>query len=229
MAARGGGARHTSAAVTATSCTGHIVGVLKGTGSNRSRSFSRSTPFRCSCWVQGESRRSITLADRPCIDTWYHPPSSAFSAYRQTSRAVSHRPRHRADRVGLVPSMTPHFVRSKTSKALEHSASGRALGRLADRPRPSTSLRCCSCDGGRKLLKCCPQRARRRLPLGGRLACIRIRRRPADEHACRPNSCRLMLGEHTSIAARQPSQQEQRVAHERGTSASSFAIVHLRM
>ena len=103
------------------------------------------------------------------------------------------------------------------------------LGRPADRPRPSTSLRCCSCDGGRKLLKCCPQRARRRLPLGGRLACIRIRRRPADEHACRPNSCRLVLGEHTSIAARQPSQQEQRVAHERGTSASSFAIVRLHV
>ena len=102
-----------------------------------------------------------------------------------------------------------------------------------DRPRPSTSLRCCSCDGGRKLLKCCPQRARRRLPLGGRLACIRIRRRPANEHACRPNSCRLMLGEHTSItssiAAHQPSQQEQRVAHERGTSASSFAIVRLHV
>ena len=107
------------------------------------------------------------------------------------------------------------------------------LGRPADRPRPSTSLRCCSmccsCDGGRKLLKCCPQRARRRLPLGGRLACIRIRRRPADEHACRPNSCRLVLGEHTSIAACQPSQQEQRVAHERSTSATSFALVRLHV
>ena len=129
--------------------------------------------------------------------------------------------------------MTPHFVRSKSSKALEHSASGRALGRLADRSigpvRPSTSLRCCSCDGGRKLLKCCPQRARRRLPLGGRLACIMIRRRPANEHACRPNSCRLVLGEHTSIAACQPSQQEQRVAHERSTSATSFALVRLHV
>ena len=104
-----------------------------------------------------------------------------------------------------------------------------SLGRLADRPRPSTSLRCCSCDGGRKLLKCCPQRARRRLPLGGRLACIRIRRRPANEHACRPNSCRLVLGEHTSIAACQPSQQEQRVAHERSTSATSFALVRLHV
>ena len=38
-----------------------------------------------------------------------------------------------------------------------------------------------------------------------------------------------MLGEHTSIAARQPPQQEQRVAHERGTSASSFAIVRLHV
>ena len=125
--------------------------------------------------------------------------------------------------------MTPHFVRSKSSKALEHSASGRALGRPADRPHPSTSLRCCSCDGGRKLLKCCPQRARRRLPLGGRLACIMIRCRPANEHACRPNSCRLVLGEHTSIAACQPSQQEQRVAHERSTSATSFALVRLHV
>ena len=159
----------------------------------------------------------------------YYPPQSNISTYRQTSRDVSHRPRRRADRVGLVPSMTPHFIRSKTSKALEHSASGRALGRPADRPHPSTSLRCCSCDGGRKLLKCCPQRARRRLPLGGRLACIRIRRRPANEHACRPNSCRLVLGEHTSIAAHQPSQEEQRVAHERGTSASSFAMVRLHV
>ena len=87
-----------------------------------------------------------------------------------------------------------------------------------------------SCDGGRKLLKCCPQRARRRLPLGGRLACIRIRRRPANEHACRPNSCRLVLGELTRrIAAHQPSQQEQRVAHERSTSATSFAIVRLHV
>ena len=152
-----------------------------------------------------------------------------YCTYRQTDTAVSHRPRRRADRVGHVESMTPHFVRSKSSKALEHSASGRALGRPADRPHPSTSLRCCSCDGGRKLLKCCPQRARRRLPLGGRLACIMIRRRPANEHACRPNSCRLVLGEHTSIAACQRSQQEQRVAHERGTSASSFAMVRLHV
>ena len=128
--------------------------------------------------------------------------------------------------------MTPHFLRSKTSKALEHSASGRALGRPADRPHPSTSLRCCSkcsCDGGRKLLKCCPQRARRRLPLGGRLARIRSRLWPADEHAHRPSSCRVMLQEHTSIAACQPSQQEQRVAHERSTSATSFALVRLHV
>ena len=125
--------------------------------------------------------------------------------------------------------MTPHFVRSKSSKALEHSACGRALGRPADRPHPSTSLRCCSCDGGRKLLKCCPQRARRRLPLGGRLARIRSRLWPADEHAHRPSSCRVMLQEHTSIAACQPSQQEQRVAHERSTSATSFALVRLHV
>ena len=108
---------------------------------------------------------------------------------------------------------------------LDVLSDGRPIGPI----RPHRCAAAHACDGGRKLLKCCPQRARRRLPLGGRLACIMIRRRPANEHACRPNSCRLVLGEHTSIAAHQPSQQEQRVAHERGTSASSFAIVRLHV
>ena len=125
--------------------------------------------------------------------------------------------------------MTPHFVRSKMSKALEHSASGRALGRPADRPHPSTSLRCCSCDGGRKLLKCCPQGGRRSLKFGGLFEGFRSLLSPSIHLACRRISSLLVLGEHTSIAACQPSQQEQRVAHERGTSASSFAIVRLHV
>ena len=45
-----------------------------------------------------------------------------------------------------------------------------------------------------------------------------------------PSSCRAMLGEHTSIArACHCRQQEQRVLHERGTSATSFAIVRLHV
>ena len=72
----------------------------------------------------------------------------------------------------------------------------------------------------------------RRTALSGlRESCIAVSSAAVSQPALthRPSSCRVMLGEHTSIAACHRRQQEQRVLHERGTSATSFAIVRLHV
>jgi len=117
---------------------------------------------------------------------------------------VSRTAPRRRHRVGRLECMTPHFVRSKNSKAVENGTSERALSRAVRRLRPSTWP--CTCCRWRwhVQLHCLPQQAQRKVPLGGRAARDRRRLLAADEHADRPRPSSVMLREHMLTAVVDP-------------------------